>query len=77
MNISHPEMGQDILGSFTHHPGSNINLVDSKNIQTEVDREGKQDRSWCRTTVYTGTAVLQPSGIVSIAHKGALDELVS
>lgn len=40
----------------------------AEGIQTEVGYDGKNDKSWCRATIYMGSKLLQNSGIVKMVH---------
>jgi hypothetical protein len=72
--IVHPNLpgkGTNAEKCFVYHKSAIGNAINSGGIATEVGRDEEQDYSFARTTVYTGSKLLQNSGIVVINHDGS------
>lgn len=72
--IVHPNLpgkGTNAEKCFVYHKSAIGNAINSGGIQTSVGADEEQDYSFARTTVYTGSKVLQNSGIVVINHDGS------
>lgn len=72
--IVHPNLpgkGTSAEKCFLYHKNAVGNAINSGGIQTAVGVDEEQDYSYARTTVYTGSKVLQNSGIVVFNHDGS------
>lgn len=72
--ISHPllpNVGTNNETCFLYHKNALGHAVNTADLQTFVGYDDKQDLSWCRTTVFLGTNLLQNSGVVVINHDGS------
>lgn len=72
--IEHPRLpgaGTAAEKCFMYHMAAVGHGIDSKGIKTFMDYKEEQDYSWCRTSVYMGSVLLQNSGGVVINHDGS------
>jgi hypothetical protein len=72
--IVHPNLpgkGTNAEKCFVYHKNAIGNAINTGGIQTAVGADEEQDYSFARTTVYTGSKLLQNSGIVVINHDGS------
>lgn len=72
--IVHPNLpgkGTAAEKCFLYHKNAIGNAINTGGIDTKVGADEEQDYSFARTTVYTGSKVLQNSGIVVINHDGS------
>lgn len=72
--IVHPNLpgkGTSAEKCFLYHKNAIGNAINSSGIITAVGVDEEQDYSYARTTVYTGSKVLQNSGIVVLNHDGS------
>jgi len=72
--IVHPNLpgkGTSAEKCFLYHKNSIGNAINSGGITTSVGRDEEQDYSFARTTVYTGSKLLQNAGVVVLNHDGS------
>lgn len=72
--IVHPNLpgkGTAAEKCFLYHKSSIGNAINTGGINTAVGFDEEQDYSFARTTMYTGSKVLQNSGIVVLNHDGS------
>lgn len=72
--IVHPNLpgkGTSAEKCFLYHKSAIGNAINTGGIGTEVGRDGEQDYSWARTTVFTGSKLLQNSGVFVWNHDGS------
>lgn len=72
--IVHPNLpgkGTAAEKCFLYHKNAIGNAINTGGIDTKVGADEEQDYSFARTTVYTGSKVLQNSGIVVLNHDGS------
>jgi hypothetical protein len=56
---------------YMWHKNALGHAANTKEMDTEVGYEGKQQLSWCRSSIYHGAVILQNSGIVQMVHDGS------
>lgn len=56
---------------YLYHKNAIGHACDAKNMDVDVDYEGKHARSWARVSIMMGSKKLQNSGIVQILHDGS------
>ncbi len=72
--IVHPNLpgkGTSAEKCFLYHKNAIGNAINTGGIDTKVGMDEEQDYSFARTTMYTGSKVLQNSGIVVLNHDGS------
>lgn len=72
--IVHPNLpgkGTNAEKCFLYHKNAIGNAINTGGINTAVGFDEEQDYSFARTTMYTGSKVLQNSGIVVLNHDGS------
>ncbi len=72
--IVHPNLpgkGTSAEKCFLYHKNAIGNAINTGGIQTAVGRDEEQDYSYARTSMYTGSKVLQNSGIFVFNHDGS------
>lgn len=72
--IVHPNLpgaGTSAEKCFIYHKNAIGNAINSGGITTAVGMDEEQDYSYARTTMYTGSTVLQNSGIAIMNHDGS------
>jgi len=72
--IVHPNLpgkGTNAEKCFLYHKNAIGNAINTGGINTAVGFAEEQDYSFARTTMYTGSKVLQNSGIVVLNHDGS------
>lgn len=72
--IVHPNLpgkGTSAEKCFLYHKNAIGNAINSGGISTAVGVDEEQDYSYARTSVYTGSKILQNSGIVVLNHDGS------
>lgn len=72
--IVHPNLpgkGTASEKCFMYHKSAIGNAINTGGIDTKVGVDDEQDYSYARTSMYTGSKVLQNSGIVVLNHDGS------
>lgn len=72
--IVHPNLpgkGTNAEKCFVYHKNAIGNAINTGGIATAVGVDEEQDYSYARTSMYTGSKLLQNSGIVVINHDGS------
>jgi hypothetical protein len=72
--IVHPNLpgkGTAAEKCFMYHKSAIGNAVNTGGIESKVGYDEEQDYSFARTTMYTGSKVLQNEGIVVLNHDGS------
>lgn len=72
--IVHPNLpgkGTAAEKCFLYHKNAIGNAINTGGIDTKVGVDEEQDYSFARTSMYTGSKVLQNSGIVVLNHDGS------
>jgi hypothetical protein len=72
--IVHPNLpgkGTASEKCFMYHKSAIGNAINTGGIDTKVGVDEEQDYSYARTSMYTGSKVLQNSGIVVLNHDGS------
>jgi hypothetical protein len=72
--IVHPNLpgkGTAAEKCFMYHKSAIGNAINTGGIESVVGRDEEDDYSFARTSVYTGSKVLQNSGIVVLNHDGS------
>lgn len=72
--IVHPNLpgkGTNAEKCFVYHKNAIGNAINSGGIATSVGVDEEQDYSFARTSMYTGSKLLQNSGIVVVNHDGS------
>lgn len=72
--IVHPNLpgkGTNAEKCFLYHKNSIGNAINTGGISTAVGVDEEQEYSFARTSMYTGSKVLQNSGIVVLNHDGS------
>lgn len=72
--IVHPNLpgkGTNAEKCFMYHKSAIGNAINTGGIDTKVGVDEEQDYSFARTSMYTGSKVLQNSGIVVLNHDGS------
>lgn len=63
-----PGFGTNAAKCFMYHSSAIGHATDIANVQTFVGYDEEQDYSYCRTSVYMGSKLLQNAGVVAINH---------
>lgn len=72
--IVHPNLpgkGTSAEKCFVYHKNAIGNAINTGGISTAVGVDEEQDYSYARTSMYTGSKLLQNSGIVVVNHDGS------
>lgn len=72
--IVHPNLpgkGTNAEKCFVYHKNAIGNAINSGGIATSVGVDEEQDYSFARTSMYTGSKLLQNSGVVVVNHDGS------
>jgi len=66
-----PGIGTSAETCFMYHKSAIGHAADVQNMQTFVDYDKRHDFSYCRTSIYMGSKLLQNAGVVCFRHDGS------
>jgi hypothetical protein len=63
-----PGVGTNSATCWMYSQNAIGHACDTENLQTEVDYDRKNDKSWARCTTFMGSTLLQNAGVVEMLH---------
>ena len=63
-----PNAGTDTAVNFMFHKSAYGHAANVAGMETKVGYDDKQDKSWCRCSIFMGGKLLQNSGIIKMVH---------